>query len=135
MAAAAGCFAPILPGADWIIVKPMNLLPGLPAKVRDNWQPWTACVALLVLNFYICRELFSIEFIANLDSNEGVFVALSRFFRENFTDQRWFPLFNCGVPIENAYQPLLPVLAAATGWVSGWSVEHAFHFVLALTYC
>jgi hypothetical protein len=27
------------------------------------------------------------------------------------------------------------MLAAATGWLSGWSVERAFHFVLALAYC
>ncbi len=90
---------------------------------------------LFLLNAWICRELFTIEFIRNLDSNEGVFVSISRFFRENFFDQRWYPFFNCGMPIENAYQPLLPIWAAATGWITGWSVERAFHFVLAFAYC
>jgi hypothetical protein len=113
----------------------MILKQGLPSIIRGGWRPLLACFGLLVLNIYICRELFSIGFMANMDSNEGVFVSLSRFFRESFTDQRWFPFFNCGVPIENAYQPLLPVMAAVTGWISGWSLERAFHFVLALTYC
>jgi len=113
----------------------MHSASDLSQKRVNRWRPVAACAILFLLNVYICRELFSIEFIGNLDSNEGVFVALSRFYRENFMDQRWFPWFNCGVPIENAYQPLLPVLAAAAGWASGWSVEHAFHFVLALAYC
>lgn len=113
----------------------MNPTPRLPAIIPQKWRPVAAAVGLFLLNAYICRELFGMEFMRNLDSNEGVFVALSRFFRENFSDQRWFPLFNGGVPIENAYQPLLPVLAAFTGWISGWSVERAFHFTLALGYC
>ncbi len=91
-------------------------------------------VALFALNAWICRELFRAEFLHNLSSNEGAFVAISRFYRENFTDLRWFPWFDGGMPIENAYQPLLPFLAAATGWVTGWSVERAFHFVLAVGY-
>ena len=111
-----------------------------PAAQRNYWlrvltSPVLACLALFALNAYICRELFHIGYIANLDSNEGAFVAISRFYREHFADQRWFPFFNTGMPIENAYQPLLPVGAAVAGWLSGWSVEHAFHFVLALAYC
>jgi hypothetical protein len=113
----------------------MNPRPLAPGTIRRNWRPLAAFFALLLLNAYICRELFTMEFLNNLDSNEGVFVALSRFFRENFADQRWFPRFNGGMPIENAYQPLLPMAAAFTGWISGWSVERAFHFVLAFAYC
>ena len=107
-----------------------------PIPKPKYWQPLAAALALFLLNAYICHELFHIEFIRNLDSNEGAFIALSRFFRENFADQRWFPLFNGGVPIENAYQPLLPIVAALTSRLaSGWTIQHAFHFVLAMAYC
>ncbi len=100
-----------------------------------HWKPVVLSLLLFALNAYICRELFSIEFMRNLDTNDACFVALSRFFREHPTDFRWFPWFNTGMPIENAYQPLLPILAAVTGALSGWSVERAFHCVLAFAYC
>ncbi|MEP6715607.1 MAG: hypothetical protein ABJC09_08525 [Terriglobia bacterium] len=102
---------------------------------RAAWRPWMAALCIFAVNVFICRELFAIEFVRNLHTNEGCFVALSRFFREHWNDFRWYPWFNTGMPMENAYQPLLPVLAAVTGAVSGWSPERAFHFVLALAYC
>ena len=91
--------------------------------------------ALFCLNAYICRELFAAGFLSNLSSNEGAFVSIARFFREHPTDWRWFPWFNAGMPIENAYQPLLPVVAALTSALSSWPIERAFHFVLALAFC
>jgi hypothetical protein len=109
---------------------PASIKPG-----RARWRLILLSLSLFVLNAWICRELFSIEFIRNLDSNEGVFVSISRFFRERGLTESWFPWFNAGMPIANAYQPLLPMLAALTGKLTGWSVEHAFHFVLAMAYC
>jgi hypothetical protein len=97
--------------------------------------PALLALALFGVNAYICRELFGIEHIGNLDSNEGAFVAISRFFRENPFGQRWFTFFDAGMPLENAYQPLLPFTAAAVGWLTHWSVGRAFHFVLAMAYC
>lgn len=91
--------------------------------------------ALFCLNAYVCRELFSAEFLGNLSSNEGAFVSIARFFQEHPTDWRWFPWFNAGMPIENAYQPLLMVVTALTGALSGWPIERAFHFVLAVAFC
>ncbi|HVW85702.1 MAG TPA: hypothetical protein VHB50_13530 [Bryobacteraceae bacterium] len=103
--------------------------------LRAHWRPILLSIALFAINAYICRELFTIGFIRNMDSNEGAFVTLSRFFREHWNDQRWFPWFNAGMPIENAYQPLLPVAAALTQKIAGWQMERAFHFVLAVAYC
>jgi len=87
------------------------------------------------LNAWICRELFTAEFVNNLLSNEGIFGALGRFFREHPFDHRWFPWFNAGMPTEYAYQPLLPALAAVIGAVTGWPAERALHAVLAFAYC
>jgi hypothetical protein len=39
------------------------------------------------------------------------------------------------MPIENAYQPLLPAGSAIVAWVSGWPIARAFHFILAFFYC
>jgi hypothetical protein len=104
-----------------------------------NWRPLLFAAFIFAVNAYVCRELFTREGIHNLDSNEGAFVAISRFFREHLTQfpliQQWFPFFDSGMPIENAYQPVLPLTAAAVGWLTNWSVERAFHFVLALAYC
>ena len=102
--------------------------------MTSRWRPILLSLLLFALNAYICREFFAIEFIRNLDSNEGVFVAISRFFRDHW-GERWYPWFNVGMPIENAYQPLLPMAAALAGQLTGWSVERAFHFVMAMAYC
>jgi hypothetical protein len=93
-----------------------------------------SCI-IFALNAWICHELFTADFVNNLLSNEGAFAALGRFFREHPFDNRWFPWFNAGMPMEYAYQPLLPVLAAMTGGVTGWTASRALHFVLAFAYC
>lgn len=90
---------------------------------------------LFALNAWICRELFTADFVNNLLSNEGIFAALGRFFREHPTDLRWFPWFNAGMATEYAYQPLLPAFAAVTGALTGWPASRALHFVLAFAYC
>jgi hypothetical protein len=91
--------------------------------------------AIFALNVWICRELFTADFVNNLLSNEGIFAAIGRFFREHPFDHRWFPWFNVGMATEHAYQPLLPASAAITSAVTGWSAARALHFVLAFWYC
>lgn len=90
---------------------------------------------IFALNAWICRELFTADFVNNLLSNEGIFAAIGRFFRENPIDHRWFPWFNVGMATEYAYQPLLPAMAAITGAITGWPPSRALHFVLAFAYC
>jgi hypothetical protein len=104
-------------------------------QLRASWRTIAISCALFCLNAYICRELFSAGFLSNLSSNEGAFVSIARFFRDHPADWRWFPWFNTGMPIENAYQPLLPVVTALIDGISGWPIERAFHFVLALAWC
>ena len=100
-----------------------------------RWWPWAAAGFLFALNAYICLELFTTPFVGNLSSNDGAFIAFSRFYRDHFRDLNWFPWFNAGMPIENAYQPLLPALGALSSAVSGWPIARAFHSVLAMVYC
>jgi hypothetical protein len=96
---------------------------------------YALCLGLFILNAWICHELFTAEFLHNLISNEGAFAALGRFFREHRAGYEWFPWFNGGMPIEFAYQPLLPALSALTGALTGWSDVRALHAVVAVAYC
>jgi hypothetical protein len=105
------------------------------AFLRTRGRAVLLSLALFGINVYICRELFTIEFLDNLSSNDGAFISLARFYQRHGTGGGWFPWFNAGMPIENAYQPLLPALAAVVGTLSGWPIARAFHFVLAAFYC
>jgi hypothetical protein len=100
-----------------------------------HWRPILLSLILFAVNVYICRELFVIEFLNNLSSNDGAFITLARFFREHGIGNAWFPWFNAGMPIEDVYQPLLPALAALAAKFTGWPIARAFHFVVALFYC
>src|SRR6185312_1409334 len=88
-------------------------------------------VLLFALNAWICRELFTADFVNNLLSNEAIFATIGRFFRDHPFDHRWYPWFNAGMATEHAYQPLLPALTAVISALTGWSVSRALHFVLA----
>ncbi len=105
------------------------------AQRHSLWQPVVVSVLLFALNAWICRELFTADFVNNLLSNEGIFAALGRFFREHPFDNRWFPWFNAGMATEHAYQPLLPAMAAVTGALTGWGPNRSLHAVLAFWYC
>src|SRR5580658_2322518 len=98
---------------------------------------WAIGVSFLLfaINAWICRELFTADFVNNLLSNEGIFAALGRFYREHPTDLRWFPWFNVGMATDYAYQPLLPTLVALTGAITGWPASRSLHAVLAFAYC
>ena len=102
--------------------------------MKPTWQPWLLALALFLLNACICRELFLIEFVKNLDSNEGFFTAVARFYRA-YPFERWSPWFSGGMPIENTYQLLLPMFTALTALLSGLSDPRSLHLVLALAYC
>lgn len=112
---------------------------GLPMQTASGSRQIRLAIALscllFALNAWICRELFTADFINNLPSNEGIFAALGRFFREYPFDHNWFPWFNAGMATENAYQPLLPALSALTGAVTGWPPGRSLHAVLAFAYC
>lgn len=105
------------------------------ARVRRNRHAIALSILIFALNAWICRELFAADFVNNLLSNEGIFAALGRFFRENPIDHRWFPWFNVGMATEYAYQPLLPAMAAVVGALARWPPSQSLHFVLAFAYC
>jgi hypothetical protein len=92
-------------------------------------------VTLFLLNVYICRELFKIEYLPFMGSIEGAFIGISRFVMAHWRDLTWFPLWNDGTPYPTTYPPLLHLLVALAAALSGTSPAHAYHWVTALAYC
>ncbi len=54
----------------------------------------------------------------SFQSNEGSFIAFATFLAKNWPHVRWFPWFNCGMPYEFTYLPLVPALVALGSWIT-----------------
>ena len=102
---------------------------------RSKWLPHLYAFSLFAVNFAIARRLFSIEFTRHTSSNEGAFMAISRFLVERWPDVRWFPFWLNGVPFENTYFPLLQVIVAIVAKALHCSTALAWHAVTAFFYC
>jgi hypothetical protein len=100
-----------------------------------QWLPYLYGFLLFAVNFVIVRRLFSTEFTVHTSSNEGTFMAISRFLMERWPDVRWFPFWLNGVPFENTYSPLLQVIDAIVAKAAHCSTALAFHAVIAFFYC
>src|SRR5277367_6764181 len=90
---------------------------------------------LFVLNAVVVRRLFVAEFTGHMNSNEGTFMAISRFLVENWPRIGWFPYWSNGLAFENTYSPALQVVDAAFAVLAHTSTAHAFHAVIAFFYC
>jgi hypothetical protein len=90
---------------------------------------------LLALNVWILSRLFEIEYTPWMSSIEGAYIGISRWLQGNWRSLGWFPLWYGGIPVENAYPPLLHVLVAAVSQVTGITVARAYHLVTAAMYC
>ena len=96
------------------------------------------CVYALLLfgvNAAVVWRLFSVEFTQHLNSNQGTFIAISRFLMEHGPRAGWFPYWFNGLPIEYTYSPVLPSLDALTARITGQSPALVFHELGAFFYC
>lgn len=84
---------------------------------------------------FICAKLFSIEYLNQLGSIEGSFIAISRYAIDHFPDLKWWPLWFCGMPYNTVYGPLLQHLVALVAVVLRIPPALAFHQTIALFYC
>jgi hypothetical protein len=91
-------------------------------------------IVLFALNFYICHELFWIEYTRHMGSIEGAFIGIARWAMHHWGDLTWFPLWYGGVPYQNTYPPLLHLCVAALATGAHTSAAHAYHFLTALAY-
>ncbi len=87
---------------------------------------------ILILNIALVAKLFHVAYSAYLGSNEGTFIAIARQVAAHLGDLRWWPQWYCGMPFQNTYLPLLPLLTAAFSLLTGHSAALAFHQVCAV---
>ena len=60
---------------------------------------------------------------------------LTRYTMENWRQLTWFPLWNAGMPYQNAYQPGLPMASAGLAVLMGISPALSYHATIAFFYC
>jgi hypothetical protein len=105
-------------------------------KVARSTRLEILCFAavLAALNFYFCRELFRTEYLDNFQSNEGILVQLAHFLRQH-AGAKWYPYWNVGLPIENTYEPVVPVLIALLSLLTPISPPLALHVLCGTFLC
>ena len=86
------------------------------------------------VNAYICRELFTAQ-AAHMNSMHGFWVALAKRGGDSWLHSNWWPFWDCGIPFEFTYAPLIPILISAWSGVRGITHELAFQSVTGLVYC
>ena len=101
----------------------------------QRFKTLSLAAALLALNAYIVRELFTAEYIAQMGSIEATHIAIARYAMQNWRDLTWFPLWYGGIPYQNTYLPLLHLIVAAAAKLLGISPAHSYHAVTAAFYC
>src|SRR5262249_22417322 len=75
------------------------------------------------------------EYLDQMHSIEGAFIALARYLAQNFRDESWFPLWFNGMPLHNVYGPVFHHAVAAISLALKISPALAFHFLTAVCYC
>ena len=90
--------------------------------------------ALFALNVYICHNLFNTEFTQETNSVDLAFISFSRWLVDHWNDRSWFPVWLMGTPARQVYNPLLHHTVAFLARTTGWTAQHAYHFVTATTY-
>ena len=60
---------------------------------------------MFAVNLAFVHGLLQYEYINQMGSVEGSFIAFARYIRENWGDLTWIPLWLAGMPVEQVYQP------------------------------
>ena len=101
---------------------------------RELWSAACYCAILIWINVYIARDFFAAH-TAHMNSMHGFWIAMAKRAGSGWFHPTWWPYWDCGIPFEAAYQPLVPALTAA--WVALGSIPHdqAFGCVSGFFYC
>ncbi len=100
-----------------------------------RWLTPALAVSIFLLNVYIAWPLFLTEYVRHMFSIEAAYIALTRYNLENWSQLTWFPLWNAGMPWQNAYQPGLPLASAAIAGLFRVTPALAYHGGIAFFYC
>jgi hypothetical protein len=94
-----------------------------------------ACaVALLWINVYVCRELF-FHVTGHMNSMQGFWTGLARLGGDSWWHATWWPYWDCGIPFEFTYAPLVPLLTALCAALRGVPHALAMQSISGLAYC
>ena len=88
---------------------------------------------LLWVNWYIARDFFTAH-TAWMNSMHGFWTAIARHAGTGWWKPSWWPYWDCGIPFEATYAPLIPGLTAAWSAVAHIPPEQAFGCVTGVFY-
>ena len=98
---------------------------------HDSWLP---PFIVLIVNVWVVWRLFSIEYLDQLPSVEGEFIAMARYIQSHWPAYDWQSLWLGGFPVVRTYQPLVHYGVATLSTISGLSPAAAFHLFGAASY-
>ena len=88
---------------------------------------------LTALNVWIAAAVFGLDYHEPLRSIEPACLAIARWMMEH-PDSDWAPLWYLGMPIQNAYPPLIPSLTATLSRLAAIEPAAAYHWICGAAY-
>jgi hypothetical protein len=104
------------------------------ARYRTMLRAGAYAAILLWVNLYIARDFFS-GHTAYMNSMHGFWIAMAKRGWGAWLHPVWWPYWDCGIPYEAAYAPLVPWLTAAWAAVFRTPFDMAFSSVTGAVYC
>jgi len=101
---------------------------------RERLTSVLIALGVFLVNVLVAQRLFVTEYTVYRGSVDGGHIAIARWYLEHFHELGWFPLWYTGIPVENAYQPIQPVLVALTAWLLDITPGLAYHAFTAFAY-
>ncbi len=101
--------------------------------MRKALAPAACAAALLWVNLYICRDLFTAR-AGHMNAMHGTWIGLARLAQGSWWSGGWFPFWDAGIPFEAAYSPLVPAATAAYSALLRLPVDQAFFAVSGFVY-
>jgi len=108
---------------------------GIAEKYRallHRTQSLVLAALLFLINAYVCRGLFAMEYLRHMGSIEAAYIGISRYMLAHWHDYSWFPVWYAGIPAQNTYPPLLHWIVALVALLRGISPVHSHHWVTAI---
>jgi hypothetical protein len=106
----------------------------LPLKRSEALRAAAYAAILLWINLYIARDFFS-GHTAYMNSMHGFWIALTQRGGAAWFHPSWWPYWDCGIPFEAAYAPLVPWLTGAWAAIFRAPFDMAFSSVTGVVYC
>src|SRR5258708_4457263 len=108
----------------------MRISPAYRNRMRAAGYP----LAVFAVNAWVVWRLFFTQYLDQLHSVEGEFIAMERYIQRHWPGYDWFSLWSAGYPVARTYQPAVHYTVAAVASASGLSTASAYHLVAALSY-